>query len=70
MSVPSDPGWRLYLLLALFDKRDGTLLSDVVRSAREGYERIQPGMDEADAWAEFDSLWNSHTSRERLEWVR
>ena len=48
---------RLYLLLALFDRRDGTYIADLVRSAREGFERSAPDMAEDDAWGEFDRLW-------------
>lgn len=61
---PASAAWRFYLLLALFDTRDGTLLADLVRSAREGFERE---VDEPDAWDEFDRLWMSRTSAERLE---
>lgn len=53
---------RLYLLLALFDRRDGSVLADLVRSAREGYERC--GF-EPDAWDEFDRLWDSMDSVQR-----
>ena len=57
---------RLYLLLALFDRRDGAALSDLVRAAREGYERSGPEMQGEDAWAEFDALWNRLDSQGRL----
>lgn len=49
--------WKMYLLLALFDTRDGSERAELVRSAREGYERAHPDMDEPGAWAEFDRLW-------------
>jgi hypothetical protein len=62
----TDSGWRLYLLLALFDTRDQSPLANLVRSAREGYERSRSAMAEDDAWAEFDHLWESRTSSERL----
>jgi hypothetical protein len=58
-----DAGMRLYLLLALFDSRGDHPLDDMVRSAREGFERCST---EDDAWAEFDRLWGSFTSDERL----
>ncbi len=48
---------RLYHLLAYFDTRDGTPMADLVRSAREGYERSGPDMGEDGAWDEFDALW-------------
>lgn len=65
--IASADGWRLYLLLALFDTRDLSPLADLVRSAREGYERAP---HEDDAWAEFDRLWSSRTSAERLALAR
>lgn len=65
--IENEPGWRLYLLLALFDKRDGSVIGDLVQTAREGYER--EGMGEADAWAHFDHIWLSYTSAQRLELV-
>ena len=55
---------RLYLLLALFDRRDGSELGYLVRAAREGYERE---VDESDAWEEFDARWNRYSSSERLQ---
>lgn len=69
MSQPApDPtteaGWRLYLLLALFDAREPSWLGDIVRAAREGYERCD---FEEDAWAKFDRLWDQHDSRERID---
>lgn len=48
-------GDRLYNALAMFDSREDTPLAELVRSAREGYERSHPDMAEADAWAEFDA---------------
>lgn len=62
-------GWRLYLLLALFDRRDGTPLADLVHVAREGYERSHLSMGEPNAWDHFDSLWNFYTSEERIALV-
>jgi hypothetical protein len=59
--------WRFYLLLALFDRRDGTAISDFVQEGREAYER--EGF-EADAWERFDALWNRLTSKERLSLVK
>ena len=41
----------------VFDRRDGTYIADLVRSAREGFERSAPDMAEDDAWGEFDRLW-------------
>lgn len=63
-------GQRLYVLLALFDTRDGTLLAELVSRAREGWERSHPDMNEEGAWDDFDRLWNSRTSSERLDLVR
>ena len=57
--------WRMYLLLALVDDRGTGTLSALVRSAREGYERAHPDMDEQGAWTEFDRLWASTTPEER-----
>jgi hypothetical protein len=54
--VANVDGDRLYDALALFDRRDGHPLSNIVRAAREGYERSAPDMDEAGAWDEFDRL--------------
>lgn len=51
---------RLYDALAFFDTRDGTFEADVVRAAREGYERSAPEMSEPNAWAEFDRLMERH----------
>jgi TPR repeat protein len=51
-------GDRLYNLLAYFDTRDGTPMADLVRAAREGWERAGPDMAEASAWDEFDALWS------------
>lgn len=62
-----EAGQRLYVLLALFDRRDGSALADLVQTAREGWERSHPDMDEADAWREFDAIWSSFTSSERLD---
>ena len=70
-------GDRMCLLLALFDTRDGTPLADLVRAAREGWERSHPDMgrdENGRAWEEFDALWprraealSSHTREaERL----
>jgi hypothetical protein len=53
-----EDGQRLYVLLAYFDTRDGSPMAELVRSAREGWERSHPDMDEDDAWAEFDRLWS------------
>lgn len=64
---PHDAAWRFYLLLALFDRRDGTAISDLVQAAREGYERQDY---EDDAWQQFDAHWNRLTSDERLKLVR
>lgn len=47
---------RLYRALALFDTRDGSPLANIVRAAREGYERSAPDMAEPGAWDEFDRL--------------
>lgn len=52
-----EDGQRLYVLLALFDTRDGSYMADLVRSAREGWERSHPDMGEDSAWDEFDHLW-------------
>lgn len=53
----SDRGDRLYALLGFWDTRDLSPLGDLVRSAREGYERSHPDMGpEPEAWAEFDRL--------------
>lgn len=54
-------GDRLYVLLGLFDRRRGTDMDDIVRAAREGWERSHPDMNEADAWAEFDALFAAHS---------
>lgn len=59
-------GWRLYLLLALFDRRGGSALDGLVQLAREGYERSGSEMNEDDAWAPFDAQWNALSSSERL----
>jgi hypothetical protein len=59
------PGWRMYCLLALFDTRDGGYIADLVRAAREGYEREDMGED--DAWDEFDTLWHEYSPTERLQ---
>lgn len=67
---PEAGGDRLYNLLALFDTRDGTQLADLVRSAREGWERSGPSMQEDGAWEEFDARWGRFTSEERLELAR
>lgn len=53
-------GDRLYTALAFFDTRDGSFEADLVRAAREGYERSQPEMNEPDAWVEFDRLLDRH----------
>lgn len=50
-------GQRLYVLLALFDTRDGSVRANLVRAAREGWERSGPDMQEDGAWDEFDALW-------------
>jgi hypothetical protein len=60
-------GDRLYSLLAFFDLRDGSALSHLVRSAREGFERSHPDMganENRHAWEEFDSRWNSFDHQE------
>lgn len=65
----AEPDDRLYVLLALFDRRDGSPLGDLVRAAREGFERSHPDMGEEDnrlAWEEFDHLWESYDQDERL----
>ncbi len=49
-------GERLYQALGLFDWRRGGLVADVVRAAREGWERSSPEMNESGSWAEFDAL--------------
>lgn len=49
---------RLYDCLAIFDTRDGSELAELVRSAREGYERADMGED--DPWREFDSRLNKY----------
>jgi hypothetical protein len=54
---PTD-GWRLYIALACLDTRNGSFLADLVRAAREGYERSEL---EEGAWDEFERLrarWN------------
>lgn len=56
-STRDDDGQRLYMLLALYDDRDGTYMADLVQAAREGWERSHPDMAEASAWDEFDRLW-------------
>jgi hypothetical protein len=64
-----DANDRLYLLLALFDRRDGSQLADLVQSVREGFERSHPDMGESEnrhAWDEFDRLWDSYDQHERL----
>lgn len=53
-----EAGQRLYVLLAYFDRRDGSYMGEMVRAAREGWERSHPDMDEDDAWDEFDRLWD------------
>jgi hypothetical protein len=55
---PDDEGaQQLYLALAIFDTRDGSLRAELVRAAREGYERSGPEMGESDiAWEEFEAL--------------
>lgn len=66
-------GDRLYHLLALFDVRDGSPLADLVRSAREGWERSDPEMgseDNGTAWDEFDDLWNLWTPNNRTAMAR
>lgn len=67
-SIVADTGlnpaaWRLYLLLALFDRRDGSALGDLVQMAREAYEREAT---EPDAWDLFDRTWGNLTSGQRL----
>lgn len=49
-------GQRLYVLLARFDKRDGSPLADLVQAAREGWERSHTDMAEDSAWDDFDRL--------------
>lgn len=49
-------GQNLYNCLALFDKRDGSPLADIVQAAREGWERSHTDMDEDGAWDDFDRL--------------
>lgn len=69
-AIESRDGWRLYLLLALFDRRGRSALDDLVQLAREGYERSGPDMNEDDAWAPFDARWarwDARSSAERLE---
>lgn len=57
-------GQRLYNLLALFDTRDGSLLADIVRAAREGWERSHPDMGpENNAWDEFDRRFVNYQAR-------
>lgn len=51
-------GQRMYNVLARFDTRDESYNAELVRTVREGWERSHPGMDEDDAWSEFDMLWN------------
>ena len=63
-------GQRLYVLLALFDTRDGSPVADLVQTAREGWERSYIDMAEDNAWAAFDRLWHSYTSQERLSLAR
>jgi hypothetical protein len=64
MTAKPKPSDRLYMALALIDRRDGTWFAGLVRAAREGYERA--GMGEDHAWAEFDALWHRKSSAERL----
>ncbi len=54
---------RLYHALAVFDSRDGSILADIARSAREGYERS--AMGEPGAWHEFESVLASYNAGER-----
>jgi hypothetical protein len=63
-------GRRLYDLLTLFDSRNGTTIADLVRSAREGYERSHPDMNESAPWYEFDSIWETLSSQERLDYAK
>lgn len=65
-----EDGQRLYCLLALFDTRDRSVLADMVRAAREGWERSHPDMDEDDAWDEFDRIWSHYTPRQRAALAR
>lgn len=59
--------WRFYLLLALFDRRDGSAIGDLVQMAREAYERED---SEEDAWDDFDRTWANMTSGQRLGLAR
>lgn len=59
--------WRFYLLLALFDRRDGSVIGDLVHLAREAYECED---HEPDAWDHFDRTWGNLTSGQRLEMAR
>lgn len=62
-----EAGQRLYNLLALFDERDGSIIGEFVRAAREGWERSHPDMNEDGAWDEFDRLWDNFDSRGRTK---
>jgi hypothetical protein len=63
--VMNESGDRLYHLLAIFDTRDGTPLAELVRTAREGWERI--AMKEVHAWDDFDACWASLSAAQRSE---
>lgn len=63
-------GQRLYVLLALFDTRDGSPLADVIQAAREGWERSHPDMAEDDAWDQFDRLWAAFREDDTRNQVR
>lgn len=58
---------RLYRLLGVFDTRDGSIESDLIRAAREGAERSGDDMDEDHAWDEFDRLIEEYNSDRRKE---
>jgi hypothetical protein len=55
-------GDRMYDCLALFDRRKGTELDDIVRACREGWERS--AMGESRAWDEFDRLMIAYRDRQ------
>lgn len=62
----SHGGDRLYKVLATIDTRDGTPLAEVVRTAREGWERQAIG-ESSNPFADFDACFGSLTIVQRNE---
>jgi hypothetical protein len=56
-------GDRLYALLGLYDTRDGSMQANLIRAAREGWERSHLDMAEQGVWDEFDALWAKYGDR-------